>query len=130
MGQTGISIELVTQIHDEELIKFGGLSGHHQDKLEGAMGRIDDHIYYNNVDDAFDIAAAFLVYLVKAHAFNDGNKRTALVVCLTYLDLQGITLPRNSGLDDFTVKVAASTDNDELRDKVANCLYKLAKESG
>lgn len=126
---TGISIDRVKEIHDEELIKFGGLAGIYEDKLEGALARIDQHIYYNAVEDVFTIAALYLVAIAKAHAFSDGNKRTALVVSLTYLQLQGIRLPRDCGLDDFMVEVAASQDDpDELTELVADCLYRLAEK--
>ncbi len=36
-----------------------------------------------------DIAAAYLCYLSRSHAFNEGNKRTAFVVALTFLDVNG-----------------------------------------
>jgi death-on-curing protein len=36
-----------------------------------------------------DLAAAYAFGLVKAHAFVDGNKRTALVTALTFLRLNG-----------------------------------------
>ena len=36
-----------------------------------------------------DLAAAYAFGLVKAHAFVDGNKRTALVTSLTFLRLNG-----------------------------------------
>ena len=36
-----------------------------------------------------DLAAAYAFGVVKAHAFVDGNKRTALVTALTFLRLNG-----------------------------------------
>lgn len=38
----------------------------------------------------FDKAAVFLDSFARYHAFTDGNKRTAIVVCARYLSLHGI----------------------------------------
>lgn len=46
--------------------------------------------------------------IAKAHAFSDGNKRTALVTMLVFLDMHGIEVPSGQGLDDLMVMVAAS----------------------
>ena len=37
-----------------------------------------------------EIAAAYLFYLCRHHAFVDGNKRTALAACLVFLDVNGL----------------------------------------
>ncbi len=42
--------------------------------------------------DAFDIAAAYAFGISKAHAFVDGNKRTAFVAAFTFLRLNGLNL--------------------------------------
>lgn len=39
-----------------------------------------------------DIAAAYASRIAKAHAFVDGNKRTAFVACATFLRLNGHVL--------------------------------------
>ncbi len=36
--------------------------------------------------DGVEIAAAYLFYLCRNHAFVDGNKRTALASCLVFLE--------------------------------------------
>lgn len=45
------------------------------------------------------VAGALCFYLTQAHAFYDGNKRTALLASLTFLDLNGWDLkyPMNAG---------------------------------
>lgn len=42
--------------------------------------------------DVFDIAAGYAFGIAKAHAFVDGNKRTAFVACFTFLRLKGCNL--------------------------------------
>lgn len=39
-----------------------------------------------------DIGAAIFFYLIKAHAFFDGNKRTALIAATTFIGLNGWNL--------------------------------------
>jgi death-on-curing protein len=41
------------------------------------------------------MAAAYLFHIVKNHAFLDGNKRTALVAALVFLDINGVSLERD-----------------------------------
>ena len=48
----------------------------------------------------------YAVAIARGHAFNDGNKRTALVSALTYLKDNGIELRRSDELEDVMVEVA------------------------
>lgn len=125
--ETGITPESVIEINRIALKKYGGLPGVTIEKLEGALGRIDMQFNYNGLEDIFDIAAWYLVSIAKAHAFNDGNKRTALIVALTFLSTEGIDIPSDCGLDDFMVEVAAShEDHESLVPEVADRLYEVA----
>ena len=56
-------------------------------KLEGALGRIDNAICYEGLDDVFEIAAKYTISIAVSHAFSDANKRTGLAVGLEYLSL-------------------------------------------
>lgn len=42
---------------------------------------------YSNI---FEQAAAYLFYITKNHPFHDGNKRTALISAITFLEWNGI----------------------------------------
>lgn len=107
-----IDLDLVLAIHQVILESEPGLKGAADvGKLESALARIDNWILYENTDNIFDIAALYAVAIAKAHAFPDGNKRTAMVTMLTYLDLQGIEIPANLGLDDVMVDVASGQIN-------------------
>ena len=58
-------------------------------------------------DFPFEMAAAYLYHISKNHPFLDGNKRTALHVCLTFLKVNGYQCTLQSPeLEDFTVEVA------------------------
>ncbi|AEC18398.1 type II toxin-antitoxin system death-on-curing family toxin [Gallibacterium anatis] len=121
-----IDIELVLAIHDTILNEEPGLKGRpDRGKLESALARIDNWMLYENTENIFDIAALYAVAIAKSHAFPDGNKRTALVTMLTYLDLQGVEVPANHHLDDVMVEVAAG-ERDFI--SLSHYLQKITKE--
>lgn len=49
------------------------------------------HLYSPDAS-LYDLAAAYAVGLAKNHAFLDGNKRTAWLVCALFLELNGIAV--------------------------------------
>lgn len=119
-----ISADDVRAIHDQILLTEEGLPGEpRQGVLEGALGRIDRRLEYG--DDGmtiFDVAALYAVAIAKAHAFNDGNKRTALVTALTFLEQAGSPIPTCAALEEAMVDVA----NSELDvDGMSALLYAL-----
>ena len=104
-----------------------GRTGCHIEKLESVLSRIDQQMYYSNVSDIFEIAAWFGIAISKGHAFVDGNKRTGLAVMLTYLEIQGVTIQEQTGLDDLMVDIVESQEEHELLAKiVAEFLYELS----
>ena len=58
--------------------------------LEGALNRPKGHFYYNQVRSLYELAALYAVALVEAHAFQDGNKRTALLSIRAFLRANGL----------------------------------------
>ena len=123
-----ISSTFVIAVHDEILVQTGvGRAGCHIEKLESVLNRIDQQMYYSGVDDIFEIAAWFGIAISKGHAFVDGNKRTGLAVMLTYLEIQGITILEQTGLDDLMVDIVESQEShDTLSKLVAEFLYDLS----
>jgi death-on-curing protein len=61
-------------------------------KLQGALGRIDNAIAYSGLDDVFEIAAKYASSIAVAHSLPDANKRTGLAVALEYLSLNDYEL--------------------------------------
>ena len=99
---------LVALIHQTVLADEAGLKGHaDMARLEGALSRIANWRQYEDLQNIYEIAALYAQAIAKAHAFPDGNKRTALLTMLTYLDLQGISIVPDQGLDDLMVDLAA-----------------------
>ena len=83
-----IEPELVLAIHDRQLAEHGGAEGlRDASLLDGALGRVN-HFLYTKAD-IIELAAKCCVSIVQNHAFVDGNKRTGLVVCILFLELNG-----------------------------------------
>ncbi len=96
-------------INQQQIELFGGSLGlRDRSLLESAIempkqGLGDEYLH----EFPFEMAAAYLFYISKNHPFLDGNKRTALNVCLTFLDMNGYECGLSSPeLEDFTVEVA------------------------
>ena len=123
-----INTNFVIFVHDEIMYQTKvGKTGVDLGRLESVLGRVDQQIYYNQIDNAFEIAAWYGVALAKGHAFVDGNKRTGLAVMLTYLEIQGVTIQEQTGLDDLMVDIVESQEEHELLAKiVAEFLYELS----
>ena len=74
-------------IHDRQIARHGGASGlRDEGLLQGALQRPINKWQYEN-GDTFGCAAAYAFGVAKAHAFVDGNKRTAFVTSVTFLRL-------------------------------------------
>ena len=86
---TWVPLAAVYVIHDRQIARHGGASGL-RDKtlLEAAVIRPENKFSYEQAD-LFACAAAYAFGIAKAHAFVDGNKRTAFVTSVTFLRLNG-----------------------------------------
>lgn len=82
---------LVLAIHDRQLAEHGGAGGvRDEGLLESALARPQQMLAYAEpAPDLADLAAALAHGLARNHPFIDGNKRTAYVVCRTFLALNG-----------------------------------------
>lgn len=64
--------------------------------LEAALARpVNRFVYADQLPPLAELAAAYAYGITKAHAFIDGNKRTALIVALVFLSLNGQHFRRN-----------------------------------
>jgi death-on-curing protein len=64
----------------------------HADKLEGALTRPINLFHYENIDDVATLTVSYIVSVAKAHAFIQGNKRTAFIVGRAFLYINGFEL--------------------------------------
>lgn len=108
MSYITLTPDLIIEIHDTILREEPGLSGLSANKsIEGALGRIKNHMTYAEVDDLHDIAALYGIAIAQGHVFNDGNKRTALMAMYSFLRLNGYTIYADENeTTEVMVKVA------------------------
>ena len=75
------------QTHDWIIDNSGGLTGTKNfGQLESVLDHIQNDLYYPNLEEKL----THLVFSInKFHAFNDGNKRSSLVLGANCLELNG-----------------------------------------
>ena len=83
-------MEFALAVHDRQLAEHGGREGvRDMNALESALARPQNLLSYGRNVTLFDMAAAYAAGIAKNHPFVDGNKRTSLVVCMSFLELNG-----------------------------------------
>lgn len=90
-------------------------------KLQGALGRIDNAIAYLGLDDVFEIAAKYAASIALSHSLPDANKRTGLAVALEYLSLNDFELIADNELFADAMRDLVLGEIDEL--DFADLLY-------
>lgn len=89
-----ISKKLAIAIHKRQLSEHRGADGvRDEGLLDSALGRPRHLFAYDDPTPSIPaLAAAYTFGIAKNHALIDGNKRTAAVICETFLELNGYTL--------------------------------------
>ena len=126
-----LEVDYVITAHDAILVEFGGLGGFAgggRDGVIAALARVENHAFYNGIDDIFGIAAMYGVAIACGHVFNDGNKRTALTCALTYLEREGYPIPRTPELEEVIVRVAQKEIDHEILASCLSSLWELTQE--
>jgi death on curing protein len=89
-----LTVEDVLLIHDEQLEAYGGIQGIRDNGLlESATmmpqaGFGGEYLHHG----LFEMAAAYAFHIAENQPFLDGNKRTALVAALVFLDINGFVI--------------------------------------
>lgn len=85
-----LPLDVVCDIHAEQLARFGGPGGiRDPGLLESALARPMNRFAYGETDLA-TLAAAYAFGLARNHPFVDGNKRAAFLAMMTFLRLNGV----------------------------------------
>jgi death-on-curing protein len=86
--------------------------------LEGALARPGTYAHYGNADLA--LQAAILAHgIAETQPFIDGNKRTALVAMLTFLEINGCRLPATDPeLADWIISLSGGTTPESLAETI------------
>jgi len=86
--------DVVLAMHEEALMLHGGPEGVRDlGLLESALARPKNLISYAELPASLaQLAASYARGIVANHPFVDGNKRTAFIVSVTFLKLNGLKL--------------------------------------
>ena len=112
-----IKLEHILQINAMVVTKFGGMVMMRDlGRLEAAVATQHQEVFGRELYlTVFEKAAAMLRGIIADHPFVDGNKRTAMLTAMTYLELNGYQFVARIGeIEDFAVRVA--TDHLEIDD--------------
>ena len=128
-----LSVEAVKAIHAEVLAAHGGSAGLRDQALLESAVAAPQATYGGEAlfQDPIEIAAAYLFYLCRNHAFVDGNKRTALAACLVFLEVNGLladpSYPERN-IDDWEALVLDVAASRLDREQTTKRLKKLLRK--
>lgn len=95
--------------HSMLLEAHGGATGvRDQDMLSSALNRAIDKYNYESDATIFELAAAYSFGLAKNHPFVDGNKRTAFVAGILFLELNGFVFSASEADSAFMFEELAA----------------------
>ena len=87
-----VSLEVLLEIHDEQLQEHGGSAGiRDRNLLESALARPKNQYVYSE-SSLPELAAAYAFGIARNHPFVDGNKRTAFIAMALFLWTNGFRL--------------------------------------
>lgn len=120
-----VSAQEVIAFHERILQRLAGASGMPDPgRADAIIYRVQNRAHYEEITDVFELAATYWVAVARAHIFNDGNKRTAFFVTMTFLYRNGVTIRDNDNLlENLTVKAATG---EQTVDQLAQHLRALA----
>ncbi|WP_070156654.1 type II toxin-antitoxin system death-on-curing family toxin [Sphingobium phenoxybenzoativorans] len=112
-----VALEVAIAAHRAQLAEHGGGDGvRDMALLESAMSRPVNLAAYVE-PDAAALAASYAYGIARNHPFVDGNKRTALVVSETFLNLNGQWLDATDA--ELVVQFLALASGDLPEDELA-----------
>ena len=118
-GPIFLTLDEVLALHEGQLRRYGGLSGLRDERLlASALGAVEatfDGAFLN--EGVAEMAAAYLVNIVRNHPFLDGNKRTALACALTFLWMNDTKV--EAGEDELVALVLAVAEGRSTKADVA-----------
>lgn len=123
-----VKLDVVLAIHAAQLAEHGGLDGlRDRNGLESALASPQNLFAYGNPKpDLAALAAQYAFAIARNQVFLDGNKRTALVVCRTFLLLNNQALiATNEEKYHAIIKLAEGlTDVDQMADWIRSHMQK------
>jgi len=89
---TFLTVDEVLELHAEQLDAYGGIHGIRDETLLESAVMTPQASFGGEYlhDGLFAMAAAYAFHIAENQPFLDGNKRTALVSALVFLDINGV----------------------------------------
>lgn len=119
---THLTVDIVKALHDAALERYGGLQGIREEALLQSAVAAPQATFggQSPFADVVEVAAAYLYYLARNHAFLDGNKRTAMLAAIVFLRINGFeTAADSSDWEALMVDVGAShLDRDQTTERL------------
>ena len=120
-----LTAEQIIRIHDNEIKKYGGDYGIRD---EGTFDMLANAPYQSmfGMDcypSVFDKAAKYLEGFARHQVFYDGNKRTALVTCATFLAINDYQLQLNP-MEFYKLTLDIANNKDIETGKISKFLEK------
>lgn len=115
-----VRLDVVLAMHEEALMLHGGAEGVRDlGLLESAMARSKNLFAYSEQPPSLaQLAASYAKGIVANHPFVDGNKRTAFIVSVTFLQLNGLKLTATK--EDRVLTFWSLADGSLTEEQLAN----------
>jgi len=123
-----LSFSEVLEIHQDQILRYGGASGVRDiDLLKSALG-MPSATYGGQYlhTDIFEMASAYLFHLVQNHPFVDGNKRVGAVAAIVFLILNGYDF--DAPEDEFVEMVLSVARSELDKADVAIFIHRCSKK--
>lgn len=104
-----LTLEQVLALHVLAINQFGGSNGIRDlARIESAIASQSQEIFGEELyPSIFEKSAALARNIIGDHPFHDGNKRTAMLTALTFIEINEHIFTMNEGeLEDFAVSIA------------------------
>jgi death on curing protein len=85
-----LTISQIRKLHDSVIQEYGGTDGLRGLASLDPIVEAPQNVAYFQDGDVFEQASAYACAIVQHNPFMDGNKRTALVAALVFLEINGI----------------------------------------
>jgi len=115
-----LALDEVLAIHRDQIGHYGGLGGiRDMNLLASALGTPTASYGGEFLHtDRYEMAAAYLFHIARNHPFIDGNKRTALMVAIVFLGLNGRALEADP--DQLFDRVLGVAEGGISKSEIAN----------
>lgn len=104
-----LTLEQLLQLHVLAIEQFGGSEGIRDlGRLESAVASQTQAVFGQDIyETVFDKSAALIRSIIGDHPFTEGNKRTAMLTGITFLEINDYIFGADEGeLEDFAVRIA------------------------